>query len=161
VTESLAPNTKPSLAGRVIKWFPIAVVLLFVGLAAMSQYIDHFSGQVSPETRAFLDKLNASDPPASSAAAPAFVVFVHTGLHGLRITNDTETTWDNCTVTIVGDYAADVPTLKPRESSEVYYSSFQAGGTRLNENDGYGRALRSTHLECSGPDRQRHVARLR
>ena len=101
---------------------------------------------------------------ASSQSAPdagPLEVFVHTGMKGLRVTNDTTKAWTRCVATVTGAYTAAVPDLAPRGVVEVYYRTFSAGSTALNEDDGYGRALRSTSIVCTGEDDARHEARIR
>ncbi len=101
---------------------------------------------------------------ASSSSAPdagPLDVFVHTGMKGLRVTNDTTKPWTRCVATVTGGYTATVPDLAPRGVVEVYYREFTAGATPLNEDDGYGRALRSTSIACTGEDHARHDARIK
>lgn len=49
---------------------------------------------------------STSTSAGSSASPDRLVVFLHRGLRGLRITNDTDTAWDYCAATITGGYTA-------------------------------------------------------
>jgi len=101
---------------------------------------------------------------ASSSSAPdagPLDVFLHTGMKGLRITNDTDKPWTDCMAAITGSYTARVADLVPRGVVEVYYREFAVGSTALNEADAYGRAIRGTVIRCTGVDDERHDARIR
>lgn len=90
--------------------------------------------------------------PTGSTGSLKLSVLIHRGSAGLRVTNDTAIDWKTCTFAIAGGYSVYVNSMAPHESVEVYYKDFMSGQTPLNTDDGYARALRSTAIECYGPD---------
>lgn len=103
---------------------------------------------LSPETRTGTTSARTSDE--------RLIVLIHTDLHGIRVTNDTDQAWDYCEATIAGDYTVQMGILRPRASVAAPYTDFHVGATALNEADGYARALRSIAFQCSGEE-NRHV----
>jgi hypothetical protein len=97
-----------------------------------------------PETR--------SGTTSARASSERLVVLIHTDLHGIRVTNDTDQAWDYCQASIAGDYTVEMGILRPRESVAAPYTDFHVGATALNEADGYARALRSTTFQCHGDE---------
>lgn len=91
---------------------------------------------------------------ATSTRTPStrLKVFLHRGVRGLRITNETDAAWRSCSATVLGDYEKRFGELGPRATVEVYYNEFTAGTTALVDDDGYARALRSTVIRCWGDD---------
>jgi hypothetical protein len=96
---------------------------------------------------------SSSESGATSPTMGTKSLYVHRGTRGLRIVNDEDNQrWTNCIAEIEGGYSIRVGDLGPRGVQEVYYENFQAGGARLREDDGYGRALRSLEITCAGSD---------
>ena len=145
--DAVAQQATRSGLKAIVKIVIAAAVIVLVGFVAILMLVGISRGVSGGST--------------TSKSSQRLIVMLHRGSRGLRITNDTEAAWDNCTATIAGDYSISFPTMKARESVEVYYEHFTAGQTRLNEDDGFARALRSTTITCVGNDDLRHEAVIR
>src|SRR5262249_19059948 len=88
--------------------------------------------------------------PSSESSSERLIVLAHKGSRGVRITNETDSTWTGCNVDLLGDYRAVIDNLNPRQSVELYYTDFRHGGTSMNEGDGFQRALQSMTVNCNG-----------
>lgn len=132
---------------RTIKgWGIVAVVLL--GVVALLALVVGVS-------------LIAPDPPRSTDRRAPFVVFVRRGPGALSLTNDTDATWYNCTVTIAGGYTVTLSAIRGRATEDLYFEKFKSDGVALRPDQGRRRSLEQLDLECLGEDGRRHTATLR
>ena len=85
-----------------------------------------------------------------SPAAPkgALYLAVQKGQDSLRVTNDTDSTWDRCTVELSGGFRKAIPTMKPHESVEIPYREFTNGSTAFLVTGGSSAAQESTQVVC-------------
>ena len=69
-----------------------------------------------------------------------------------EIANATSLDWRRCTPTIMGGYVSEVPLLEAAAVVRVPYRVFALGADRLDPEDGFIRAFRSTEIECAAAD---------
>jgi len=81
--------------------------------------------------------------------------------HVMRIRNLTSETWPACVITLDGGYVSPSVPIGPLSLTTIPYKVFATGGDALNDADGFGRAFRSTAVECADAGQRREFAVLR
>ena len=81
--------------------------------------------------------------------------------HVMRIRNLTADTWSACVVTLDGGYVSPSVPIGPGSVTNIPYKVFATGGDALNDVDGFGRAFRSTAVECADAGQRREFSVLR
>jgi hypothetical protein len=86
---------------------------------------------------------------------------VESGPHAIRIRNLTDEAWTACVVTVDGGYTSPPTTIEPRGRATLPYGVFVSDAQPLGGQDGFGRAFRSTLVDCTDHQHRREVAVLR
>jgi hypothetical protein len=85
---------------------------------------------------------------AATTRGPALKLYLHRGPQAVRIANQTDATWDACSVTVLGNYQHRFGTLKPGASVEVGYGEFKAGATAPAAHADFSRLLWFITVSC-------------
>ena len=94
--------------------------------------------------------------PSIGTPTPPMKLLVTTQPDVIQITNETDATWDQCHVTIEGDYASEVDLMKPRDTVRLAYTTFERKGQRIPSGEARIRARQSLEINCAGSDYERH-----
>lgn len=72
------------------------------------------------------------------------------GVTGVQLTNDTETVWSDCRVTISDRYIAHIESIIPHETEIANYEAFSGP---IPPHEGFARARQGVHFACYDPDK--------
>lgn len=86
---------------------------------------------------------------------------VQSGPHAIHLRNLTDQSWNSCIVIVEGGYASPPTVIGGRGLATLPYSMFAAGAEPLGDEEGFGRAFRSTRVACADGEQRREVAVLR
>jgi hypothetical protein len=78
-------------------------------------------------------------------------------MNAVQISNESNTTWDQCRVVLGGGgYTADVGLLRPHGAVEVKFIEFTRRDSSLPAVERFVRDQQEIEVDCAGPDHERH-----
>ncbi|HUR33114.1 MAG TPA: hypothetical protein VM032_04915 [Vicinamibacterales bacterium] len=97
----------------------------------------------------------------ASAPSSRLQLAFTSGAHVMRLRNLTSESWRACQVVLDGGYVSPPISFEPHGRSNIPYAVFASATGTLDDREGFGRAFRSTAVNCADWQQQREVAVLR